>query len=74
MFTDKQLNNTLSCEQLGLTFNSKNSPWKKRYEQKIQEKEDQVKAYEDQMNQIQKDIQNRKLKGSKSSDRIVNVP
>jgi hypothetical protein len=47
MFTDKRLNETLSVEQLGLTFNSKNSPWAKRYEQKLQEKEQLVKAYEE---------------------------
>ena len=32
MFTDKRLNEALSVKQLGVTFNSENSPWRKRYE------------------------------------------
>lgn len=52
MFTDKKLNNALSVEQLGLTFNSKNSPWSLRYEQKLVEKEQLVKAYEEKLHQI----------------------
>ena len=70
MLTDEQLNKALSVEQLGLTFNSKNSPWSKRYEQKLQEKDQLVKAYEEQLHQIQEDIQNRKLRGSQSSGRL----
>ncbi len=67
MFTDKRLNEELSVKQLGITFNSQTSPWRKRHEQKVQEKDALVKTHEDQLKQIQEDIKNRKLRGVSSN-------